>query len=244
MTSPVTNSKGQRCEIIAHRGSSAIAPENTLAAFEQAIADGADRIEMDVQQLADGTLIIFHDETLKRVAGVDEEIGNLNWSEARSFDVGQWFSPRFKGETIPLLTDVLELTAGRIALNLELKTNGYETDLAIQVAQTVQDFGLESACVITSFQKAWIEQLKQTFPDLSLGLISTKSLPSDVLDGLQVVSLLADALTPADLERYWQQSVKTWIWTVDGGAIARQWIQHGVDGIITNQPMQLREELH
>ena len=232
-----------RCEIIAHRGSSAIAPENTIAAIEQAIVDGADRVELDVQQLADGALVIFHDETLSRVAGMDEEIGNLSWSEARSLDVGQWFSPKFKGQTIPLLVDVLELTAGRIALNLELKTNGYETDLAMQVAQTIQDFGMESACVITSFKKLWIRQLKQSFPELPLGLISTQLLTSREVEGLQVCSLLANALTPAQLDIYQSNGLKTWIWTVDDGAIAQQWLNHGINGIITNHPAQLRQSL-
>ena len=198
---------------------------------------------MDVQQLADVTLIIFLDDTLMRLAGIDEEIGNLSWNEARSLDVGQWFSPQFKGETIPLLTEVLEATAGSIALNLELKTNGYETDLAVQVARTVKDFGMESACVITSFQKPWIDQLQQSFPDLNLGLISTQSLDADSLDGLHVCSMFVDALTPADLERYRQQGLKTWIWTVDKGAIAHHWRQQGIDGIITNQPEQLRKTL-
>ncbi|MEM6502187.1 MAG: glycerophosphodiester phosphodiesterase [Cyanobacteria bacterium P01_C01_bin.89] len=243
MTSPIVSNNGKPCEIIAHRGSSAIAPENTLAAIEQAITDGADRIELDVQQLADGTLIIFHDETLKRVVGVDEEIGNLSWSEARSFDVGQWFSPQFKGRMIPLLADVLERTAGRVALNLELKTNGYETDLATQVAQTIQDFGLGSACVITSFKKPWIEYLKETFSELELGLISTNPLPLEELEGLRAVSLLVDTLTPAALEQYQRRGLKVWTWTVDDGAIAHHWRQQGIDGIITNQPAQLRKTL-
>ena len=232
----------QTCEIIAHRGSSAIAPENTLPAIEQAIADGADRIELDVQQLGDGTLVIFHDETLSRVAGMDEEIGNLGWNEARSIEVGQWFSPEFKGATIPLLVEVLEATAGRIALNLELKANGYETDLAMQVAQTIQDFGMDSACVITSFQHQWIYQLREQYPDLALGLISTKPLLLQKLGGLQVCSLLVNALTPELLERY-QAHLKIWLWTVDDGAIAKKWLERGIDGIITNNPAQLRSTL-
>lgn len=233
----------QTCEIIAHRGSSAIAPENTMAAIEQAIADGADRIELDVQQLSDGTLVIFHDDMLTRVAGMDEEIGNLSWAEVRSLDVGQWFSPAFKGETIPLLVDVLEATAGRIALNLELKANGYETDLANQVAQTIQDFGLQTACVITSFQRHWIDQLKTLFPDLNLGIISTQLVPLDELEDLQYCSLLVDALTPEQLTIYQNRGLITWIWTVDDEAIAQHWQQQGINGIITNHPAQLRAAL-
>ncbi len=231
------------CEIIAHRGSSAIAPENTMAAVKQAIADGADRIELDVQQLADGTLVIFHDAVLMRVAGIEEEIGNLSWSEVRSMDVGQWFSPQFKGETIPLLVDVLEATAGKIALNLELKSNGYETDLAPQVAQTIQDFGLQDACIITSFQKRWIQHLKDTFPDLNLGIISTRPVPPEELQGLQACSLQADALTPPHLKTHQSHGLKTWIWTVDDGAIAQYWLNHGINGIITNHPAKLRQAL-
>ena len=111
-------------QITAHRGSSLAAPENTLSAVQAAIDDLADSVEIDVQLSRDGVVVLGHDASLKRVAGVNRPISALNWDELQKLDVGAWFSGDFAGERIPALEEVLELCKGKINLTIELKNVG------------------------------------------------------------------------------------------------------------------------
>ena len=111
-------------EITAHRGSSKMAPENTMAALEAAMEEMADYSEIDVQTTADGIVVLCHDLNLKRVAGVDRALGSMTYSQLEQLDVGSHFSPEFKGERIPTLREVLEACKGRMKLNIELKNIG------------------------------------------------------------------------------------------------------------------------
>ena len=131
--------------IIAHRGASALAPENTLAAFRKAIEDGAEGIEFDVRLSKDGTAVVFHDADLKRIAGRDEKIIDLSFEELQKIDIGSWFNrvfPRleneqFSNETIPTLQDVLDLLKDfRGLIYIELKCKEREVEpLAEAVCQ-------------------------------------------------------------------------------------------------------------
>ena len=107
--------------LIAHRGASGYAPENTAAAFELALRMGAESAEFDVQQSRDGRLVVIHDDDLKRVAGVKRRVGALTWLELSQLDVGSWFSAKFTDERVPLLEDVLDLFEGKAELHLEIK---------------------------------------------------------------------------------------------------------------------------
>jgi len=118
-----------RVTIVAHRGSSKAAPENTLAAIERAIEDGAHYAEIDVQETADGVVVVLHDTDLKRLTGLDKKIWEATYDEIRELDVGSWFSPEFAGERIPTLLETFEFADRRIPLIIELKLNGHEQNL-------------------------------------------------------------------------------------------------------------------
>ena len=96
-------------------------PENTMAAFQKAIDDMADYIELDVQLTSDGEVIVMHDSNAYRTTGVDENIVNMTYKEVRRLDAGSWYSDEYKGEKVPGLREVLELAQGKIKLNIELK---------------------------------------------------------------------------------------------------------------------------
>ena len=148
-TSPDWDVLGQT-EVTAHRGSSRMAPENTMAAIEAAMEEMADYSEIDVQTTADGIVVVCHDLNLKRVAGVDRRLGTMTYDQVSRLDVGSHFSPRFAGERIPTLEEVLEACKGRMKLNIELKNIGNSSSLPEQVAALVREYGMEDQCVITS----------------------------------------------------------------------------------------------
>ena len=108
-------------EITGHRGSKVRAPENTLSALRQAIAEGADYAEIDVQTTADGVVVLLHDADLMRVASVERRLRDIKFDELSDIDVGSWFMPEFSNERIPTLQEAIDLARGRIKLNIELK---------------------------------------------------------------------------------------------------------------------------
>lgn len=111
--------------VIGHRGASAVAPENTMAAFQTALDMGADGVELDCQLTKDGHLVVIHDPTLKRTTGCDGLVKDYTLSQLRHLDAGAWFNPRFAGKRIPTLEDVLALARDRLLVNVEIKNLPY-----------------------------------------------------------------------------------------------------------------------
>src|SRR3989449_9458057 len=115
-----------RCLVIAHRGASAAAPENTLAAFRLAADLGADGIELDVRGTADGQLVVLHDASVNRTTDGAGRVAALTLDQLRRVDAGKKFGPSFRGERIPLLSQVFEVVAGRLLVDVEIKAAGVE----------------------------------------------------------------------------------------------------------------------
>lgn len=116
-------------DVIAHRGASAHAPENTLAAFEKAAEAGADWFELDCHLTHDGELAVMHDGNLKRTTGLDRHVRAMTLAEVRQLDAGSWFGPEFAGERIPTLGEALDLARGRIGVYIEIKSDTEEGPL-------------------------------------------------------------------------------------------------------------------
>jgi len=110
-------------DVIAHRGASAYAPENTIAAFKKAIELKAHWFELDVHLTADNKLVVIHDDDLKKIAGVEEKVTEKKWDEIKKLDAGLWFSPQFKGEKLPSLEDALKVARGKIGVYIEVKSS-------------------------------------------------------------------------------------------------------------------------
>jgi glycerophosphoryl diester phosphodiesterase len=153
-------------EVTAHRGASALYPENTMAAFRGAAELGADWIELDVQQTRDGQLIVMHDSNLRRTTGLNKPVWETDWSEVAALDAGSWFSPDFAGEPVPLLSQVLEFAKeADIRLNIELKPTGHEQDFAKSVVSLVESADYLDRCVITSQNYSILEEVKAYQPE-------------------------------------------------------------------------------
>ncbi|TAD74196.1 MAG: glycerophosphodiester phosphodiesterase [Oscillatoriales cyanobacterium] len=227
--------------VIAHRGSSASAPENTIAAIEQAIADGADAIELDVQELADGTLAILHDLNLQRLAGVDHPSHELTVADLADLDVGRWFGPAFGAARIPTLAQVLAQVGDRVALNLELKVHGHERRLPEAVVALLGQFP-RSRVVVTSFDWSMLQRVQTIAPHLPIGPIAAQPIDWAALAAnlgpVAVVSLHHRLLDQAIVDRVKALPAALWVWTVDDPALAQGAIALGVDGLMTNCPQR------
>ncbi|MEW5822068.1 MAG: glycerophosphodiester phosphodiesterase family protein, partial [Cyanobacteriota bacterium] len=134
--------------IIAHRGFSAQAPENTIAAFDAAIKSGVPFIELDVTLTKDGELIIIHDDTLDRTTNGKGLVSEFTLEELKKLDAGEWFCREFKGEQLPTLSEVLDRYGNKIAINIEIKSqNDPDTPIVDKVVEMVKNKKLESAVV-------------------------------------------------------------------------------------------------
>lgn len=229
--------------VTAHRGSSALAPENTLASLRQAIADGADLAEVDVQRTADGELVLFHDDDLQRICGDPRLLRELTYREISGLDVGRWFGSQFIGERVPRLADAIALAQhGKLKLNLELKTAYPNPDFARLVVQQVHVLEFSQDCILTSFNRDLIRQVREQMPYGALGLICAVD-PGPPENWLDVYSLAADVVTPEVIERLHCQGKTLHVWTVNQPETMHRLIQAGVDSIITDHPARLRQVL-
>lgn len=219
--------------VIAHRGAwgpgTPNAPdENTLEAFEAAIALGVDMIELDVRRTIDGQLVVFHDARVKTVPTSSLRYDALKTKHAKSRP--------------PLLADVLELTKDRVALNLEIKETGYVDD----TIALLRPFGLER-CLVSSFLDDVVREAKALEPELRTGLLVgagfrkalTTRVPSAGADCLVLHRRLADA--PA-LAKAAAAGVPCVIWTVNGPRALDRYLGHpAVEGVITDRPARALE---
>lgn len=225
-----------RVLVVAHRGGSRRAPENTLAAIRKAIEIHADLSEIDVQETSDGKVVLLHDNDLRRVAGVDKKIWEVSYDEIKDLDVGSWFSPDYRGERIPTLTEILDVVEGRIGLNIEIKSNEHNPTLPEKVVKLVQEKGLVSDCVISSFNYEWLPLVKRLNSRLRVGYITSE--PVGDISRLEVDFLsLQQKLVTEDLVRAARKRKKeVHVWTVNDPKEMGRLIDLGVDGIITDVP--------
>lgn len=149
---------------IAHRGASAYYPENTIAAFEGAVAQQADMIELDVQLSKDGVPVVFHDEYLKRHSNGRGRVCELTLKELKMLDVGSWFNKKFSDQTIPTLEEVLAFASGNIALNIEIKPTSVSTrfqgGVEEKVEKLVKRYRMQRHVLFSSFDYRWPAALK------------------------------------------------------------------------------------
>jgi glycerophosphoryl diester phosphodiesterase len=227
----------------AHRGASGHAPENTLAAFRLAMEMGAEMCELDVQQTADNRLIVMHDDTLNRTTNGKGNLWEMTLAELQQYDAGSWFDPRFAGEKLPALEDVIALARGKLQLNLEVKTHGHESGVAASVVATIRRERFEPECVVTSFDWKIVDEIKVLAPELKVGYIfGWKEFAEEVFG--RPADLLSAHYSLVDktfLARARDSGKKVHVWTVNYKWLMRRLIKLGVDGIITNYPERLRE---
>ena len=158
-----------QCEVIAHRGASGAAPENTLAAVRQAIEEQADWVEIDVQESADGEVVVFHDSDFMKLARRNLNIWNATQADLQQIDIGSWFHPDYHAERVPNLADVLACCRGKARVVIELKYYGHDQDLEGRVVEIVESHKMQSDIVTMSLQQTGIDRMKQLRPDWDCG---------------------------------------------------------------------------
>jgi len=222
----------------AHRGASGHAPENTLSALEVAVHLGADMAEIDVQQTADGQLVLCHDDTLNRTSTGRGPVSARTLAELWILDAGSWYSPHYTGEKIPTLVEAMSLARGRLALNIEIKVAGPTADLLNRLVAVIADQDFAEHCVVTSFDHALIDELVAREPDFATGyIIGCDGLPDGVFQAkVDLLSLDKSLAREAELETAAAAGKAVHIWTVNETEEMDRLLKMGVGGVITNYP--------
>jgi len=164
--------------ITAHRGASGLAPENTMSAYLLASEMGSDYAELDVQETSDDVLILFHDKTYDRTAGISANVWELPYQSIKNFDVGSWKSIEYKNEPIPLFSDIIDSVDGKMFLNVEIKMNGHQDGLTEHVVKVLEDKNFINKCIVTSFNFDAIDKVKKINPNIKVGYVFSK-IPAD-----------------------------------------------------------------
>ncbi|WP_106766140.1 glycerophosphodiester phosphodiesterase [Paenibacillus faecalis] len=233
----------------AHRGASGVCPENTMAAFRKALELGATGIETDVQMTKDGKLVLIHDETLQRTTGVQGWVKDYTLEEIRKLDAGSWFSEEFRGERIPTLEELLELTKDRgTIVNIELKIGAVQyPGLEEKVIETIRSFGMEKQIVISSFNHYSLVKCKSIAPEIHTGILYIEGLYKAWEYGQSVGADALHALKYAVLPEWVEEARACGIvyhpWTVNEPEEMKRLIAAKVAGIITDYPDMLNELL-
>ena len=233
--------------VIAHRGFSGAAPENTLVAFKRAMEVGSDMIELDVRLSKDGQVVVIHDDVLNRTTNGAGKVSDYTLEQLKQLDAGAWFGAQFAGERIPTLQEVLELARGRILLNIEIKSGDlgrYDIkDLAQRALQEVERAGMENQVLFCSFDPQALQWVQEKNPRAPTALILNKKwdFPHEVTGGknFTLLSVRKSVLTPSNLSRAKQKGLKVYVWTLNTEDEMEEFVKLGVDGIITNYPDRL-----
>jgi glycerophosphoryl diester phosphodiesterase len=225
-----------------------VAPENTMAAFREAIAVGADGIEFDVRLARDGVPVVIHDSTLRRTGGLNKRVADLSSQEISKIDVGSWFAPHFANEAIPSLRELFTLfQSNNATLYLEMKCDSpaeYKP-LAEECCRMINEYGFKERVVVECFQLAALEVLKEIDSEIRTAALFDRVFTDQSLIfkateiGAMAVALHHRLARKALVERSKQAGLHVAVWTVDDPA----WVQHagdiGIDALITNDPARM-----
>ena len=222
--------------VIAHRGAAAVAPENTLASVEAAIVQGADFVEIDVQETADDEIAVLHDSDLMKVAGVDLKIWDATAEELGRIDIGSWFDPKFGAERVPRLRDVLERARGRAKVVIELKYYGHDEELEQRVVDQVEALGLSEEVVAMSLDYSALRKMRALRPDWTLGLLTAKAVGDLTELDADFLAVHAGLATRGFVRRAHARGKLVYVWTVNDPVQMFRLLNLGVDGLITDRP--------
>ena len=232
----------QNPTVMAHRGLSADAPENTLYAFSDAISVGADFIELDVQQTRDGVLVVMHDSNLKRTTGVNKDIWDVDYADIQNLDAGSWFDPAYANARIPTLEETLQFVDKRAKLNIEIKPTKHGSDTLEQdVAELITLYQYTDACYVTSFSYGSLKKVKEANPEIRTGyLMSVAYGQFYSLKYADAFSLNKVFVTSQVVNAAHQQGKQIFAWTVNSMSEVRSLCNLHVDSIITDDPVMVQ----
>jgi glycerophosphoryl diester phosphodiesterase len=233
-----------RVEITAHRGSSLAAPENTLAAIDLAIEEGADFVEIDVQLTADGSIVVAHDADLMRVARDPRVITRTPRDELRDVDVGSWFDSVFADQRLPTLDEVIDLVRGRARLDVEIKSYGADGKLlTAEVVETLRSGRMVDDAVIMSLKYAEVREARRLAPEIPVGFVASAAIGRLADLDVDFLAVPVSRATGSLIATAHAQETEVWVWTVDDPRVMSRLIDRGVDNVITNTPATMRDVL-
>lgn len=235
--------------VCAHRGRSGVAPENTLAAFEEAVAIGADFLELDVRRSADGEIVCMHDAAVDRTTNGTGAVADLTLAELRALDAGSWKDQRYAGERIPLLSEVLAQIAPRLVVDIEIKQRG----IAPQVMELIRAADALRRVTVISFDLGDVRMAKDIEPTLACGLITSgpgegpDAVPTLIASalgaGANFISCHHAAVTPALVRECHLAGLVLMAWTMDAPEDIARMIDLQVDALVSNYPERVLELL-
>lgn len=238
--------------VIAHRGASLFAPENTMPAFKLAADAGADMIETDIQLTKDGVPVLFHDKLLNKHSTGKGLVPAYTYSEIRKLDAGKWFSNKFKGEKIPSLQELLIWAKQRVLLNIEIKTesvsNTVNGGVEERVIQLVRDAGMTKNVLLSSFDYRAMGRFKKIDSSIKTGLLYNKKKSGGQSPVGLVNQFKADAFhcSARELNNRWmkelrQAGIPIMVYTINRKRKMRKMLLKGISGVFSDNPKLLKE---
>ena len=227
--------------VIAHRGASAIAPENTLASFRLAAEQHTDFIELDVQESADGQVLVVHDSDLMKVGRNPAKIWSADAATLRAVDIGSFKDPRYSAERLPTLAEALAVCKGRCRVIVELKSYGHDQQLEQRVATIVEEAGMADACIFMSLDLDMVRKMKALRPSWRVGLLVAKAIGNLTELKADFLAVEARMASVEFVRRAHRAGQDVYIWTVNDPAWMFIGLSRGVDGLITDKPELGRE---
>ncbi len=241
--------------IMAHRGASLRAPENTLASFRKALDLRAKYLELDVHLSKDDAVVVIHDAKVDRTSNGKGYVANHTCEELKKLDVGSWYDASFRGETIPLLQEVIALTGNDINLVIELKTKDgqlYPT-LVPRLLTIINDCGIKNRVLLQSFHREYLQEILKMDPEIKCCqlYVGSYTVPPMYIDskvhvgyfheteGVYAVNLFYAFINPGLVAYYHNKGIKVYCYTLDDKIKALKAIAMGIDGIVTNDPLLL-----
>src|SRR5215204_3219063 len=230
--------------IFAHRGASAHAPENTLAAFELALSQDADGIELDVKLSADGNVVVIHDTTVDRTTGAHGRVQDMSLADLRALSAGSFFSSNFSTEKIPMLEEVFETFGKKTFINVELTNYNTPRDHLVESAcMLVKKFNLQKYVMFSSFYALNLSKARSYLPDVPCGLLAFPGLLGAWARSFGFAFGKYSALhpnfkdvTPQQVQRVHRLKGRVHIWTVNAEEDMRRLFGWSVDAIFTDDP--------
>jgi glycerophosphoryl diester phosphodiesterase len=230
--------------IFAHRGASAFAPENTLAAFRLASELGAPAIELDVKLNADGQVVVIHDQTVDRTTNGHGDVRNSSLAALRDLDAGRYFDPQYAGEKIPLLSEVLETVGHQMLVNIELTNYATTRDQLVEkVAELVKQHAMTDRVLFSSFTPFNLLRMHRLLPDTPSGLLALEGRSGIIARSFmgrwitpKIIHPFRDDVTPVFVARQKRVNRRIHVWTVNDPLEMKRLFDLGVDGIFTDNP--------
>ena len=232
-------------EVTAHRGANKVYPENTMLAFKEAKKEKASWIEIDVRQTKDKKIVVFHDNNLSRITGVDKEVIDMTYAELKKLDYGSFFDKKYSNTKIPLLKDVVKFAKENdIKLNIELKITYKEIDFEKQVVDIVEKYDFIDSCVIEATTYKQIRKIKRLNPDIKTAYLTSSISNEDMiyLDDIDVISMEFLNVNSYLIDKIHKAGKEIYVWTLNDEKKMDEMIALNVDNIITDN-IELANEL-